>query len=370
MSTSNQQTLAESEATDRPPILEKGNYIPWERPYVRPMIPDPDDPRNQIPEPLSKMTKANRKCYSNDVRVVNYLLQTIPNDSYNSVDACKDAQKLWERIRREGESLDSVYERLSTHVNVMDRNDVHLSDIEYDSLYDTLLQFEPHVQASKAKKAAKNHDPLALIAYSNAYSSQSHASPSYSHSSQPYYVTHPSSVVDSEEDYQRELQGDVQEDKLTTAMMLLAREIIQKLSTPTNNRLCTSLNTRNQAMINDGRVDIQTKNAGYGGNGNRNEGRQNRNQASNAGNGLMLLAIKDEAGGTLNEEENDSMLDNAYGDETLEELTVLVIMMAHIQPADENTKTEPKYDAEAVTEVNASDAVVVRLQQEVLQLPR
>ncbi|GKA89888.1 hypothetical protein Tco_0811700 [Tanacetum coccineum] len=30
MSFSNQQTLAESGATDRPPILEKGNYIPWE----------------------------------------------------------------------------------------------------------------------------------------------------------------------------------------------------------------------------------------------------------------------------------------------------------------------------------------------------
>nr|GEW11385.1 hypothetical protein [Tanacetum cinerariifolium] len=32
----------------------------------------------------------------------------------------------------------------------------------------------------------------------------------------------------------------------------------------------------------------------------------------------MLLAMKDEARGTLNEEENDFMLDNAYGDETLE----------------------------------------------------
>ncbi|GKG02000.1 retrovirus-related pol polyprotein from transposon TNT 1-94, partial [Tanacetum coccineum] len=39
-------------------------------------------------------------------------------------------------------------------------------------------------------------------------------------------------------------------------------------------------------VIQDGRVDIQTKNAGYGGNGNRNTWRQNRNQAFNAGNGL------------------------------------------------------------------------------------
>nr|GEW30873.1 hypothetical protein [Tanacetum cinerariifolium] len=35
----------------------------------------------------------------------------------------------------------------------------------------------------------------------------------------------------------------------------------------------------------DGRVDIQTKNAGSGGNDNKNAGRQNKNQAFNAGNG-------------------------------------------------------------------------------------
>ncbi|GJV38672.1 retrovirus-related pol polyprotein from transposon TNT 1-94 [Tanacetum coccineum] len=126
-----------------------------------------------------------------------------------------------------------------------------------------------------------------------------------------------------------------------------------------------------QESIKDGRVDIQTKNACYGGNANRNAGRQNRNQAFNAGNGndksnqtvqrvprtestlgkanvqcynfnenghyardcqkprvhdakyfreQMLLAMKDEAGSNLKDEENDFMLDNSYGDETLEEL--------------------------------------------------
>ncbi|GJS13542.1 hypothetical protein Tco_0408014 [Tanacetum coccineum] len=67
-------------------------------------------------------------------------------------------------------------------------------------------------------------------------------------------------------------------------MMLLARAISQKFSTPTNNHLCISSNTRNQAVVQDGRVDIQTKNAGYGGNANKNAWRQNRNQAFNAGN--------------------------------------------------------------------------------------
>ncbi|GKB72062.1 hypothetical protein Tco_0933474 [Tanacetum coccineum] len=35
----------------------------------------------------------------------------------------------------------------------------------------------------------------------------------------------------------------------------------------------------------------------------------------------MLLAMKDGAGSNLKDEENDFMLDNSYGDDTLEELT-------------------------------------------------
>ncbi|GKC27743.1 retrovirus-related pol polyprotein from transposon TNT 1-94 [Tanacetum coccineum] len=306
MSASNQQTLAESGANEIPSMLEKGNYISWESrfrrfldnkleegermwrsigkgPYVRPMIPDPDNTTKQITEPLSKMTEINKKQYITDVRVMNYLLQAIPNDIDNLMDACKTAQEMWERIKRlmygsdvtnhvrhswlmdEGESLESVYERLKTLVNIMGRKNVRPiqvsintkflnylqlewskyvimirynqtgDTVSYDQLYYSLVQFEPHVQASKAKRPARNHEPLTLTVHSNASSSQSYAN------------------------YQGELQGDSQEDKLTTAMMLLAR---------------------------DGRVDIQIKNAGYGGNGNRNAGRQNRNQAFNAGNGL------------------------------------------------------------------------------------
>ncbi|GKC09236.1 hypothetical protein Tco_1000846 [Tanacetum coccineum] len=179
---------------------------------------------------------------------------------------------MWERIKRLmfGSDVTSHVR----HSRLMDEFDKFAAK-EGESL-------ELVLKASKAKKAAKNHDPLALLAHSNASSSQSHAN--YSYSPQPYYVTHPSSVIDYEDEYQGDLQGDSQEDKLTTAMMLLARAITQKFSTPTNNRLHTSSNIRNQVVVQDGRVDIQTKNAGYGGNGNMNVGRQNRNQAFNAGN--------------------------------------------------------------------------------------
>ncbi|GKD17393.1 hypothetical protein Tco_1206551 [Tanacetum coccineum] len=135
----------------------------------------PDDPKAQIIEPLSKMTESTKKQYFEDIRVMNFILQGIPNDIYNFVNACKNAQQMYGR--------------------------------------------------------------RIIILF-----------------------------IDYEEDYQGEIQGNAQEDKLTTAMMLLARGITQRYSTPINNRLRTSSNTRNQAVIQDGRVDIQSKNVGYAGN--------------------------------------------------------------------------------------------------------
>ncbi|GJR73116.1 hypothetical protein Tco_0085481 [Tanacetum coccineum] len=68
--------------------------------------------------------------------------------------------------------------------------------------------------------------------------------------------------------------------------------------------------------------------------------------------------MNDEAGSNLKDEENDLMLDNSYKDKTLEELSVAVIMMARIQPANDNDVTEPNYDAKAVSEVNASHKMI------------
>nr|GEV94256.1 copia protein [Tanacetum cinerariifolium] len=75
-------------------------------------------------------------------------------------------------------------------------------------------------------------------------------------------------------------------------MMLLARAITQRYSTPTNNRLHTSTNIRNQDVIQDGQFDIQSKNVSYAGNGNRNARRTNRNQATNACN-VFVYSIKE-----------------------------------------------------------------------------
>ncbi|GJT58294.1 hypothetical protein Tco_0993348 [Tanacetum coccineum] len=187
----------------------------------------------------------------------------------------------------------------------------------YDVLYDYLSQLEPHIKASKAKKAARNHYLLSLVTNSHANSPYSHASPSYSRSPQPSYVTHHSSVIDYDDDYQGKIQGD----KLSTAMI---------------------------------------KNVGYAG---------SRNQETDEGNSQytrecpkprvhdakyfkeqMLLATKDEAGVHLDDEENNFILMNAYGDDMLEELNASVIMMEDIQPADDKSDAELNYNTEVINE--------------------
>ncbi|GJR67903.1 hypothetical protein Tco_0013968 [Tanacetum coccineum] len=299
MSTSNQQTLADSGANERPPMLEKGNSISLESrfrrfldnkledgermwnsiqngPYKRPMIPNPDNDLQQILEPVSKMTARNKSQYITDVKEIWERIKRLMFgfEVTSHVRHSRLMDEFDKFTAKEGESLESVYDRLTTLVNIMDCNNVcpiqvsintkflnclqpkwskyvtmfchnqTRDTVSYDVLCDSLVQFKPHVLASKAKKAANNHDPLALIAYSNASSSQSHANSSYS--PQPYYVIHSSSIVDYEDEYQGELQGGSQDDKLTTAMMLLARAITKKFSTPTNNLLRTSSNTRMQ----------------------------------------------------------------------------------------------------------------------------
>ncbi|GJY38410.1 hypothetical protein Tco_0424774 [Tanacetum coccineum] len=204
MSASNQQTLTESRANDRPSMLEKGNYIPWESrfrkfldnkledgermwhsiekgPYERPLITDLDNDQEKILEPFSKMAKSNKKQYIVDVKVMNYLLQAIPNDIYNSVDAFKSAKDMWERIKRlmfgsnvtshvrhsrlmdefdkfaakEKESLESVYERLTTLMNIIDRNNVRPIPVAINTKFLNCLM-------EKLKYKLRMHDMVEL----------------------------------------------------------------------------------------------------------------------------------------------------------------------------------------------------------------
>ncbi|GJY90023.1 retrovirus-related pol polyprotein from transposon TNT 1-94 [Tanacetum coccineum] len=284
MSTANQQTLVESGTEGRPLILEKGSYVPWANRFLR----------------FFDIKREEGELIRNSID------NGMPNDIYNSGDACKDAQDMWKRIKRlmhgtniskqerhsrlmnefdkfvteDGESLTSVNARFSTLINNMDQNEFKPKEISINTKLLNSLQpgWSKYVTLtpSKEKMGARNHDPLSLVANSYASPLYSHASPLYSCSPQPYYVTHPSFVIDYDDDYQGEIQGDTQEYKLSTTMI------------------------KNQAVIQDGRVDSQSKNVGYAEND--------------------VASRKDEAGVNLDAEENDFMLMNEYGDDQLEEL--------------------------------------------------
>ncbi|GJZ55199.1 hypothetical protein Tco_0610392 [Tanacetum coccineum] len=137
--------------------------------------------------------------YDTEIELMNLILLSIPNDIYNSVDACTLAKDMWKRVEclmrgtiqnkvdREtrftnkfdqfvaepGEALVSIYNRFAQLMNDLERNDMHFP-----------IQFEKLVNVSRAKKLEKSHDPLALVAHTG----------SSSRNTSSYYVTHPTPV--------------------------------------------------------------------------------------------------------------------------------------------------------------------------------
>ncbi|GJR99157.1 hypothetical protein Tco_0315666 [Tanacetum coccineum] len=184
-----------------------------------------------------------------------------------------------------------------------------------------------------------------------------------------YYVTHPSSIVDYNDDYQRDAFQNNSEDPLISAMMLLAREITQRFFNPNNNRLCTSSNTRNQAIVQADKVNIQSQNSGNDGkntrrsyvqeeiikgnnvqNDDRNTQRTLRTTSSgHAAN--MLLAKQDEARVTLTDEHNNFLVVDAAQMEEIEKIIANICLMAIIQLENINSDAGPSYDSAFLSKV-------------------
>ncbi|GJX14735.1 gag-pol polyprotein [Tanacetum coccineum] len=227
MSTSNihQESLADAGSETRPLMLERGSYIPWD------------------------LRGNDFKYYEAKIEVMNLILISIPNDIYNSVYACKTAKSMWQRVERlMRRTVQNKVDKETRFNNEFDqfvaepvlnclqpewlkyvtqvRLAKRLTEDTYDDLFDYLHQFEKLVNASRAKKVEKSHDSLALVA---------HIVPNNS------------------------------KDSLTLAMILFACAITQRFSNPTINYLCTSSNTRNQAIVQSLRVNIQSKNSGNDG---------------------------------------------------------------------------------------------------------
>ncbi|GJS80705.1 retrovirus-related pol polyprotein from transposon TNT 1-94 [Tanacetum coccineum] len=387
MSTSKtyQQSLADAGSETRPPMLERGSYIPWasrfrryinrkrenrkwlnkaldEGPYQFEMF----IPNNFIVSKLQTAEDLQGDAllhYDAEMELMNLILLSIPNDIYNYF------------VAEPGEALVSVYNRFAQLMNDLERNDMHfpivtintkfLNSLQpewlkyvtqvrlakrltvgtFDDLFDYLQQFEKLVNVSRAKKLEKSHDPLALVAHMG----------SSSRNTSSYYVTHHTSVVDYEDEYQQDNVHTNSKDPLASAMLLLARPITQNISTPTNNRLHTSSNARNQAIIQGDRVNTQSRNSGntstvqcYNCSGKGHYARncpKPRVWDSKYFMEQMLLAKRDEAGVILTDEQNDFLFADASRMEEIEELSANICLMARIQLADNTSDVGPSYDS-------------------------
>ncbi|GJZ41545.1 retrovirus-related pol polyprotein from transposon TNT 1-94 [Tanacetum coccineum] len=303
------------------------------------------------------------------------------------------------------EALVSIYNHFAQLMNDLERNGITFPLVTVNTKFLNYLQPE----WLKAKKLEKSHDPLALIAHTG----------SSSRTTSPYYVIHPSSVVDYDDDYQGDAVQNNSEDPLTSAMILLAHAcdnprisvlrwmllidlwslfactglpeiylcpvwgcdnaITQHFSNPTNNRLHTSSNTKNQAIVQADRVHIQSKNSGNDGMYTRRsyvqeevikgtianvqcyncseKGHYARNcpkprvRDSKYFIEQMLLAKQDEAGVTLTNEQNDFLFADATRMEEIKELSANICLMIRIQPTNINSDAGPSYDSAFLSEV-------------------
>ncbi|GKA52439.1 hypothetical protein Tco_0745754 [Tanacetum coccineum] len=192
MSTSKtyQQSLADAGSETRPPMLERGSYIPWasrfrryinrkrenrkwlnkaldEGPYQFEMfIPNNSTvPKLQTAKDLQGDALLH---YDAEMELMNLILLSIPIDIYNSVDDCTSAKDMWKRVERlmrgtiqnkvdrethfinefdqfvaePGEALVLVYNRFAQLMNDLERNDMHFPIVTINTKFLNSLQPE------------------------------------------------------------------------------------------------------------------------------------------------------------------------------------------------------------------------------------
>nr|GEZ13484.1 hypothetical protein [Tanacetum cinerariifolium] len=174
---STQQDIYAAGSENRPPMLNKENYVSWSsrllwyaksRPngklihnsiinglYLRRMIPEPGDPNREVHvnetfhvQTDDELTKKELKQIEADDQAIQTILLGLPEDIYAAVDSCETAQEIWLRVQQmmkgsdigiqekkaklfnewerftsnDGESIESYYHRFLKLMNDLKRN--------------------------------------------------------------------------------------------------------------------------------------------------------------------------------------------------------------------------------------------------------
>ncbi|GJV91406.1 retrovirus-related pol polyprotein from transposon TNT 1-94 [Tanacetum coccineum] len=361
MSTSKtyQQSLADAGSENRPPMLERGSYIPWASRFrrylnrkrdnrkwlLKALDEGPYEFKNFVPEgsTIPRLQTAedlegdDLLLHDAEMEVMNMILLSIPNDIYNSVDACTSAKDI----------LQPEWLKYVTQVRLAKR----LTVDSFDDIFDYLQQFEKLVSASREKKLEKSHDPLALVAHKGSSSRQTSS----------YYVTHPTFVVDYDDEYQQDDVHNNSEDPLVSAMnsgntgrnsrrAYVQEEVVEGMNAPKETgNVQRTLRTPSSGNTST----VQCYNCSGKGHYARNCPKP-RVRDSKYFMEQMLLAKQDEAGVILTDEQNDFLFADASRMEEIEELSANICLMARIQPADHTSDDGPSCESAFISEVQSS----------------
>ncbi|GJR09118.1 hypothetical protein Tco_0791770 [Tanacetum coccineum] len=240
-------------------------------------------------------------------------------DIYNSIDSCQTSRERWLRVEclmqgtaltvvdketrfnnefdqfiiEPRESLVSVYNHFVQPMNDLKQNKIDLPIVTINTKFLNCLQLK-WLKYVTSVRLAKD---LTKFPYDDFFD----------------YLQQYEKIIDPE-------------DPLTLAMMLLARAITHRYSTPTNNQLRSSLNTRNQAVVQADKVNIQSRNVG------------------NYVRKVTMLVI-------LSNEQNDFLLVDVVQMEELEELSANICMMAIIQPINIDSDEGSSCDSAFISDI-------------------
>ncbi|GJZ16697.1 hypothetical protein Tco_0552820 [Tanacetum coccineum] len=347
---STQQDIYAASSKNRPPMLNKDNYVPWSSrllcyakskpngkllvnsikngPYVRRMIHEPGDPKSVPPVAKStheqtddELTEKEVKQMEADDQSIQTILMGLPKDIYAAIDS-----------------------------------------FDYIQLYDFLKLNQAEVDAIRAERLTRTHDPLAIMAnsqnpYNNPVFYPDQPYPlTYMQQPQPNnnYILRPSLNTN----YMQQPMTNPNDISNPTTLMnmtlvLMAKAFKLNYSTPTNNNHRTSSNPHNRQIAQPG------MNMGYERQiqivrGNGEITNQNVNQTRN---GNVVAAW---AGGNGNWNNGDI--------DEIEEVNANCILMANLQQASTSgtqTNKAPIYDSNRSAE---TQLLIAQKEEAIIQL--
>ncbi|GKB41844.1 hypothetical protein Tco_0886786 [Tanacetum coccineum] len=416
---STQQDIYAAGSENRPPMLNKDNYVPWSSLIL---LYEKSDPDREVPvaetfheQTDDELTDKEVKQMEADDQAIQTILMGLSENIYvaerfTSTDGesiksyyhhflklmndFKRNKHFLEKIASNLKFLNNLQPEWRQHVTIVHQTkDLHEAD--YTQLYDFLKFNQVEVNKLRAERLARTHDPLALMANSN----NPYNYPVF-HQDRPSQITYMQQPIPNNnyipqpsfnQNYMQQpmLNPKYISDPTTAmnmALVLMAKAFKLNYSTPTNNNQIISSNPCNRQIAQPGmNIGQDRQMQMVGGNGRnqfrqyvgqnvgnqngynalQNVGNQNANQNGNGnvvaarakGNGNGNNGNQEEARIQLEAEEFDLMA--ATGDlDEIKEVNANCILMVNLQQASTSGTQTDKYlvyDSDGSVEVHYYD---------------